>query len=225
VDLEIAPGAGYPVGVLEETERVVYVCAGAVTHRGSGDDLILGRDAALTVLAGGRHGLTNEGDVPALVLVSYTGVTSVPWDGDGDSSRRPEEEGDAKVLRHRVHEVEDDPYVVPEHGFNDMRVSFSAAAGAEMTTFGSGRWPGGKGQHMWHRHVNADEVIYLFEGEAQHMTEAGTLILREGDFAYVPAGEWHSMRSNAPGSPLDAIYAYLGGADLQSVGYELRDEE
>lgn len=224
VAIEIEPGAGYPVGVLTEIEQVVYVCTGSVRHSGSGGDLTLAPDEALTVLAGGAHGLSNETDAPASVVISYTGATRLPW-GEGDRSPVAEDQASGKVFRHAVHEVDDDPYVVPEHGFNNMLVSFSAAAGAARTTFGSGRWPEGKGQHMWHRHANADELIYLFEGEAQHMTEAGTEILRQGDLAYVPAGEWHSMRSNDPKLPLDAVFAYLGGAGLQEAGYERRDAD
>lgn len=219
VALEIAPGAGYPVAVLAAVEQVVYVCDGELLHRGSGGEMALGPDQTLTVTAGAAHGLENTGPEPAVVLASYTGASELPWD-----RMRPATEGadGAEVFRHSVHEVADDPYAVAENGFHEMLVSFLAAEGAKATTFGFGRWPQGEGQHMWHRHENADEIIYIFEGEAQHMTEAGTAILRPGDFAYVPAGEWHSMRSNDPTRPLDAIFGYLGGASLEQAGYELR---
>jgi mannose-6-phosphate isomerase-like protein (cupin superfamily) len=219
--LTLAPGAVCEPRRLEHVETVVYVCRGEVIHTGAGGEILLEADDTLTVPEGRAHGLVNRTNAPAGVLVSYTGTTTLPWDQTTVAPDEPSPHTD--VFVRRLHGVSDDPSASLERGFRQMEVSFAAAEGARMTTFGSGRWPTGAGQHMWHRHPHADEVIYIYGGYAAHMTESGSALLGQGGLAYVPAGLWHTMRSSDPGQPLDAVFGYLGGATLEEAGYELRD--
>ena len=220
--LAVAPGASYGPHRYDDVETVVYVCRGTGRHVGSDGPIELRTDDTLTVLAGGTHGFENTGEEEALLAVSYTGSATLPWER-ADAAGSDEAAG-GKAFARPMHEVSDDPGAVPDRGFHQMRVSFAAADGAAATTAGSGRWPGGHGQHMWHRHHHADELIYIYEGTAQHMTDDGTQLLPAGGLAWVPAGEWHSMRSDDEGRDLDAIFVYLGAASLEASGYEPRHD-
>jgi quercetin dioxygenase-like cupin family protein len=222
VQLKVAPGASYEPQRYDDVETVLYVCRGAGRHTGSEGPIELGEDDTLTVLSGGWHGFENTGDEDALVVLSYTGTTSLPWDRAQTGAAG--NVADGKAFSRPMHAVSDDPAAVSGRGFHQMRVSFAAAEGAQATTAGSGRWPGGRGQHMWHRHHHADELIYIYEGEAQHMTEDGTELLPAGGLAWVSANVWHSMRSDEDGSDLDAIFLYLGAPSLEASGYEPRHD-
>lgn len=78
--LAVAPGAAYGPHRYDDVETVVYVCRGTGRHVGSDGPIELGADDTLTVLAGGTHGFENTGDEEALLVVSYTGSPTLPWE-------------------------------------------------------------------------------------------------------------------------------------------------
>jgi mannose-6-phosphate isomerase-like protein (cupin superfamily) len=222
VQLAVAPGAGYPAQRYDDVEVVLYVCSGTGRHVGSDGPIDLAADDSVAVPAGSWHGFENTGSGEALIVLTYTGATTLPWDRAQSADGRTAFDGHA--FKHRLHEVDDDAVAQPDRGFHHMKVSFAGAQGAEATTLGSGRWPGGHGQHMWHRHHHADELIYIYEGTAQHMSETGTELLATGHLAWVPADVWHSMRSDDDSSALDSVFFYVGAPSLEASGYEPRHD-
>jgi quercetin dioxygenase-like cupin family protein len=221
VELIVESGSGYPVHRLPGVETVIYVAGGVGVHRGSGGELPLERDQGLVVPEGSWHGFENSGPEDAVLVIAYTGPTAIPWDRAESPTEDVSEDG--VVFVHRLHEIADDASAVPDLGFHDMKVSFSGAAGAAATTLGSGRWPGGYGQHKSHLHTSADELIYILDGVGQHLTDSGTLLLAAGDLAWVPPNEYHAMRSNDEGRDLDAVFFYVGAATLEDSGYRPRE--
>lgn len=60
--------------------------------------------------------------------------------------------------------------------------------------------------HDLHRHPQAGEIVYMLEGEGDHLVEDGDPIrIRAGDLVYIPAGEWHGFRNSS-----DALVRMVG---------------
>lgn len=48
-----------------------------------------------------------------------------------------------------------------------------------------------KGEFVWHKHDNEDELFYILKGELQMQFRDKTVVLKEGDFLIVPRGVEH----------------------------------
>lgn len=73
--------------------------------------------------------------------------------------------------------------------------------------------------HGLHRHPNAEEVIYLLEGEGYHLSEGDPQLQHPGEAVYVPAGEWHGFHNHTD-EPATIISAWGGVASIADAGYE-----
>ena len=70
--------------------------------------------------------------------------------------------------------------------------------------------------HARHKHDEADEVIYVIEGEAlQMLDDAPPVPVRAGAGIYVPRGVYHGTRNTGPGVlRLVVVYAPAGEENL-----------
>ncbi len=123
-----------------------------------------------------------------------------------------------------VDNVADSPAHNPALGFFHMRARMLVegdSRGRRTFTLGLGTFLAGEGRHALHRHDNAAEVFFVWEGEGLHLTGDGVEHpLRTGELVFVPPGEWHGFRTTADGDTR-AFFGYLG-VDLRSgAGYEV----
>ncbi|MEO1405180.1 MAG: cupin domain-containing protein [Pseudomonadota bacterium] len=83
--------------------------------------------------------------------------------------------------------------------------------GVNLTRLKPGVW---SGQRHWHSHE--DEFVYMLEGEAIMVTDAGRETLRPGDCAGFPAGEsnGHHIINE---SDADVVFLVVGTRDMQDA--------
>lgn len=75
------------------------------------------------------------------------------------------------------------------------------------------------GYHKLHRHHSAEQVSFLLEGSAEHLTANGPAPISAGTAIYVPPGEWHGFR-NTGTTTAKLVSLYGGAASLADAGYE-----
>ncbi len=112
----------------------------------------------------------------------------------------------------------------PALGFFDMKARMLVDGpryGARSFTLGLGTFAPGTGCHALHRHANAAEFFYVWEGAGAHLTGDGASHpISAGDLVYVPPNEWHGFRN--PGTvPARAFFGYLGVDARADAGYEV----
>ena len=219
LELELPPGGSYEVHRHADVERVVYLERGAGLHRGVGGAVTLEAGEVLVLPPGSWHGFENVGDSPARLWLIYSPSTAFPsgdYEGAGSSARY-----DGELIKHRLRDVPQTPEITtPERGFIDLEVIWDGASGAENVTLGLARFKAGA-RHLWHRHPRGDEVIYIVSGESHHVTDERDEVLRGPAFDFSPANEWHMMPVE---EPVECIFVYIGGASLDEVGYERRED-
>ena len=49
-----------------------------------------------------------------------------------------------------------------------------------------------KGEFVWHKHDDEDELFYIVEGRLEIQYEDGSVFLGKGDFHIVPRGRMHN---------------------------------
>jgi quercetin dioxygenase-like cupin family protein len=112
----------------------------------------------------------------------------------------------------------------PALGFFDMKARMlvdGTSEGTRSFTLGLGTFAPGTGCHALHRHSNADEFFYLWEGRGAHLTGDGlTHSLKAGELVYVPRNEWHGFQNTGP-TPARALFGYLGVDSRSEAGYEV----
>jgi quercetin dioxygenase-like cupin family protein len=100
------------------------------------------------------------------------------------------------------------------------------AQGSRSLVVGHAVYSGGaigtRGVIGWHRHPNAEEVVIVINGRAEHIAEEAISILSPGDVCFIPRGVAHAMR-NASDSPLEIWWAYGGVSSLEQAGFEELD--
>ena len=124
-----------------------------------------------------------------------------------------------------VDNVEDTPAHNPALGFLHMQARMlieGDSRGLRTFTLGLGTFAADEGCHALHRHSNAAEIFFVWEGEGVHLTGDGVEHpIRAGELVFVPPGEWHGFRNTAHGDTR-AFFGYLG-VDLRSkAGYEVK---
>ena len=157
-------------------------------------------------------------------LLTYYGGT-VQWSDQTYADAHSEVGGVPTVSRRFDYtDAEDNPFHMPEMGFLHMSARWlidSTNGGSSRFTMGQSTFAPGDGCHQLHRHPNAEEVFYVWEGEGSHLTADGQEIaMKAGELAFVAKNEWHGFR-NTGGTPLKAIFGYLGANSLEGGGYEL----
>lgn len=206
VDLVLMPpGAQHPVGTLGAGS------AAAVVLEGAGE--LAGAPAwpgTVGVAGPGAGGLTAVAFAELVLLVLH---------GDGTSP------GGADPPQPRVLALQDVPERVahdPALGFYNMRARRLLDDSSDGCPFclGVGTFAAGSGCHDLHRHPNADEFFYVWEGSGAHLGPDGAPHpVRPGDLVHVPAGEWHGFR-NTGHQPARALFGYLGVTRFADAGYE-----
>ena len=124
-----------------------------------------------------------------------------------------------------VDDVADSPAHNPALGFFHMQARMLVegdSRGRRTFTLGLGTFAAGEGCHALHRHANAAEVFFIWEGAGVHLTGDGAEHpLRAGELVLVPPGEWHGFRTAAD-SDTRAFFGYLGVDSRSGAGYEVR---
>ncbi len=183
---------------------VSVVLEGALRHEGS----TLPRGS---VLLGGRGDGTPTNGAPTATVLT---ITSGPGLQDAGS-----------VTSFSLDEIADAAAHNPALGFFDMSARMlvdGPSAATRSFTLGLGTFAPASGCHALHRHANAAEFFYVWEGSGAHLTEDGVSHpLEAGDLVYVPRNEWHGFR-NTGAVPARAFFGYLGVGSRSDAGYEVR---
>lgn len=124
--------------------------------------------------------------------------------------------------KRRVADVAPDLTLGAEDGWVDMAVQWIVtgdSVGAERTVFGITTMPPGA-RHDVHVHPNAEEVVYLVEGEGLARCGAVDVRLRAGDVLFTRAGEPHGFRNTSATHRAVLVWCYGGAESLAAAGYE-----
>jgi mannose-6-phosphate isomerase-like protein (cupin superfamily) len=120
------------------------------------------------------------------------------------------------------------PVLYPTNGgFVEAEWTITDAA-CQSTSLVVGRavYSGGEAQERgeigWHRHPNAEEVVIVLSGRAEHLLEGESFVLAPGDVCLIPRGVAHAMR-NGSRAELVIWWAYGGVASLDAAGYQAVD--
>lgn len=210
---EIPPGRRHVLHRHPNCEQATYVLSGAGLHLTVGEAVRQADGDAVYVKPGEWHGFENDSEEEVTLVMLYGGVGSREEAGyelyEADGSREdPEKVGRVKK-------------VTSDEAAGDEGVSWLVTAGtvgARDVALGVFKL-GPEAAQGLHRHPNADEVLLVAGGGGTHLGKGGGVALGEREVAYVPAGEWHGLRS-APTAPTTAILGYLGVAEPVKAGYE-----
>ncbi len=196
-----------------EYEAVSIIVAGrAETANG----VALPTGSGIIARAGGEFTLKTS-DVPARILTMEGLGSRVALDG---LVRQP----DTRAFH--VDDVADRSSHNPARGFHHMQARLlldTAAGGWGSLLMGLGTFAPGGGCHDLHRHPNAEEFFYVWQGGGVHLGPDGSPHpVGAGDLVYVRRGEGHGFR-NTTDRPALAIFGYFGVGSLGEAGYELPD--
>jgi quercetin dioxygenase-like cupin family protein len=117
----------------------------------------------------------------------------------------------------------EDP-TIAARGWDGLRVWWlidQAGAGSTQIVFNVTRFSPGK-THGLHRHPNAEEVLYVLQGEGLHLSEGEPVRQREGEVVFIPRGEWHGF-ANDSHEPTTVIAVFGGVGSYDEAGYEDKD--
>ena len=124
-----------------------------------------------------------------------------------------------------LQEVGASPGHNPELGFFHMSAKLlvnGPSQGRRSFTVGLGTFAPGGGCHALHRHPDAEEAFYVWNGEGAHLAADGTEHpMSAGELVWAARGEWHGFR-NTGSTPVHAFFCYLGVDELAKAGYEVK---
>jgi len=202
-------------------EAVSIIVAG---HAETGDGVPLNTGGGISVPAGREFTVTTTGDRASVLTIE--GLRPPTQAEISGSAHEPDglESLTARVFD--VDDVADRDSHNPARGFHHMRARLlveGAAGGAGALLVGLGTFAPGEGCHDLHRHPNAEEFFYVWEGNGVHLGPDGSAhAVASGNLVYVSRGEWHGFR-NTSDRPARAIFGYFGVGSLAGAGYELPD--
>ena len=213
VDVEVCDALGGSVtldvihtaepGLSAPAARWASVVLDGGLHREGSD---LGRGSVLLGGRGGPTGWRASTPAPVLTVHSQPGATD-----------------DAGPAYFDLDDVADAAVHNPALGFFDMKARMlvdGPSDGTRSFTLGLGTFAPGSGCHALHRHENAAEFFYLWEGSGVHLTGDDSHPISAGDLVYVPRREWHGFR-NTGTAPARAFFGYLGVDSRAEAGYEV----
>lgn len=223
----VPPGKRHVLHRHPNCEQVTYVLSGSGLHLTTGEPVRQEQGDAAYIEPGEWHGFENDSDGTTAMVAVYGGVGSAKAAGyelypadcpgaghaaakDGKEVTKVSPKGRASSRSTRRNK-----------GSADSNVSWlvtSESVGAKKMALGTFSFEPGVRQEL-HRHPNADEIVLVTSGGGVHLMEDGEVPLREGEIAYVPAGEWHGFR-NDPDATTTAVLAYFGVADPVEAGHE-----
>jgi quercetin dioxygenase-like cupin family protein len=118
----------------------------------------------------------------------------------------------------------EDP-TVADRGWEGLRVWWlvdRASTGSAEVVFNMTEFSPGK-THGLHRHPNAEEVLYVLQGEGLHLSEGGPVRQRAGEVIFIPRGEWHGF-ANDSAVPTTVIAVFGGVGSYEEAGYEDKED-
>ena len=122
-------------------------------------------------------------------------------------------------------DVAESPAHNPELGFFHMSAKLlvnGPSEGRRSFTVGMGTFAPGGGCHALHRHPQAEEAFYVWDGEGAHLAADGSEhAMSPGELVWAARGEWHGFR-NTGRTPVRAFFCYLGVDELAGAGYEVK---
>ncbi len=154
-----------------------------------------------------------------------TGVTLLHLQGAGQARTGDGAEPRGQAARvFGIDEVAETPTNRPELGFFHMTARLlvdGPSRGHRSFTVGLGTFAPGGGCHGLHRHANAGEAFYVWDGEGAHLSQDGAEHpMTSGQLVWVTPDEWHGFR-NTGTTPVRALFCYLGVDSLSKAGYEV----
>ncbi len=202
-------------------ERICVLLDGSADLLIGTESTTIARGAVIHSRSGGAFTVTNTGESAIeLLLLAAPGPANT-------AATDPEVAVAAQVECFSLFDVTDEVLHRPEAGFFHMRTRMllTASNGYRSFIFGQSTFEPGTGIHVLHRHVGADEMFYVWDGEGSHLEMAGTEHpMRPGDAVFVPRGDWHGFR-NGGDRPVRAFFGLIGAGDIQQAGNEVLDND
>ena len=200
-------------------ERICVLLDGSADLLIGAESTTIVRGAVIHSRSGGAFTVTNTGQSSIeLLLLAAAADTAATASGPADA---------AEVECFSLFDVTDEVLHRPEAGFIHMRTRMllTGSNGYRSFIFGQSTFEPGTGIHVLHRHVGADEMFFVWEGEGSHLEVAGTEHpMRPGDAVYVPRGEWHGFR-NTGDRPVRAFFGLIGAGDIERAGNEVLNND
>ncbi len=128
-------------------------------------------------------------------------------------------------MTRRVHlnweQVPLEPDLREEEGWVQMQVQFAVGARTGSDALLLGRTvlrPGAR--HDRHRHLHADEFLFVVRGRGRVYTDEGDEAAAEGDVIFTPKGAVHGF-DNTSEEDVVLLWGWSGAGSLEGAGYEL----
>lgn len=200
-------------------ERICVLLDGSADLLIGAESTTIAPGAVIHSRSGGAFSVTNTGQSAIqLLLLAAAADTAATASGTPDA---------AVVECFSLFDVTDEVLHRPEAGFIHMRTRMllTGSNGYRSFIFGQSTFEPGTGIHVLHRHVGADEMFFVWEGEGSHLEVGGTEHpMRPGDAVYVPRGEWHGFR-NTGDRPVRAFFGLIGAGDIERAGNEVLNND
>lgn len=219
--LNFEAGAGEQLHRYPNSERAIVVLAGDATVLTVDGDRPAPQGTIIFAAHGIWHGLRASAGSRLTVLSVYGGSASSPTALLTDFPNGIEPTGDRPYFLN-MRDVEEFPQHDPSRALFHMTASkfLDNSIGSTAIILGYAGYAPERGAHEFHRHPLADEFVYVLEGDGVHLYGDQEIPMKSGDFAHIPAGEWHGLR-NGGATPLRVLFGFLGVGGWDQRGYEL----
>lgn len=221
--LDFEAGASERLHRHPESERAIVVLAGDAIVLTVGGERPAPQGTIIFAARGVWHGLRASGG-PLTVLSVYGGSALSPAALSTDYPDRMEPTGELPYFLN-MHGVEEFPQHNPARALFYMtarKYLDNETVGSTKLMLGYAGYAPKRGVHELHRHPLAEEFVYVLEGDGIHLCGDREIPMKRGDFAHIPAGEWHGLR-NSEAMPLTVLFGFLGVGAWDERGYELPD--
>ena len=132
--------------------------------------------------------------------------------------------GEVKYKKKRMWHWNEHPpeYFPPESAFRGLDIRYVITSDTtplnKKTVFGRAIFPKGA-MHGRHRHMGAEEIIYIISGRGKALSDGKVYDVVSGSIQYVPQGETHGIK-NPYDEPLEIVWGYFGAGSLEDSKYE-----
>jgi quercetin dioxygenase-like cupin family protein len=212
--MELSPGARIDLGTESGAEQIVVVLGGSGTFTTPAGDAEAAFGSALYLPAGSSSTL-RVGDRTLRAIVVHAGSPA-----ENDYLDRVTGAGSPAVVN--VADFEEMAVHEPALGLfhvHGLWAISDQSLGSRNIVLSQGRFPPG-GSHELHAHRNADEWVYVYEGEGLHLMEGAEVKQKAGEMIFIPRNEWHGLKTS--GEHTTRIFSgYIGANTVEKTGYVL----
>lgn len=127
------------------------------------------------------------------------------------------------IRKLNIKDVKEDENLKADDGWVRMHVQWlctEKTMGSQSVVLGRTVFEPGGAAHELHTHSNAEEVLYVIEGQGMAISGDEEFEIGPGDVVFVPYGEKHFFKNTHDTKNLETIWIYGGAPSLEKAGYE-----